>query len=146
MVDLIEMYVHWDAGRSQAQIADSLGIDRKTVRKYLAPVAAAGLVPGGPPVMSEAGWRDRAAAWFPEVVDKGLRQVTWPAIGAHRDYITGQLPGWCDGGYDPSAAGRRARPGRLGGLASTVGDRQPAGGGSPCSGAGAAAGGGRTGQ
>ncbi len=25
------------------------------------------------------------------MVDKGLRQVTWPAIGAHRDYITAQL-------------------------------------------------------
>ena len=91
MIDLIEMYVHWYAGRSQAQIAESLGIDRKTVRKYLAPVVAAGLVPGGPPVMSEADWRERAVGWFPAVVDKGLRQVTWPAIGAHRDYISAQL-------------------------------------------------------
>ena len=91
MIDLIEIYVHWYAGRSQAQIADSLGLDRKTVRKYLGPVTAAGLVPGGPPVMTEAEWRARAASWFPAVVDKGLRQVTWPAIGAHRDYISAQL-------------------------------------------------------
>ncbi len=91
MIDLIEMYVHWDAGRSQVQIAESLGVDRKTVRKYLAPVAAAGMTPGGPPVMSEADWRARAAGWFPGVVDTGLRQVTWPAIEAHRDYITVQL-------------------------------------------------------
>jgi len=35
MIDLVEIYVHWYAGRSQAQIADSLGLDRKTVRKYL---------------------------------------------------------------------------------------------------------------
>lgn len=76
---------------SKSQIAESLGVDRKTIRKYLAPVAAAGLVPGGPPAMSEADWRDRAAVWFPALVDKGLRQVTWPAIGAHRDYITAQL-------------------------------------------------------
>ena len=62
MIDLIEIYVHWYAGRSQVQIADSLGVDRKTVRKYLAPVAAAGMMPGGPPVMSEADWRDRARA------------------------------------------------------------------------------------
>src|SRR5450759_1801333 len=60
MIDLIEIYVHWYAGRSQAQIADSLGMDRKTVRKYLGPVAAAGLVAGGPPVMTEADWRARA--------------------------------------------------------------------------------------
>jgi hypothetical protein len=63
MIDLIEIYVHWYAGRSQAQIADSLGLDRKTVRKYLAPVAAAALVAGGPPVMSEADWRARASLW-----------------------------------------------------------------------------------
>ncbi len=91
MIDLIEIYVHWYAGRSQAQIAESLGLDRKTVRKYLGPVVASGLVPGGPPVMTEAVWRDRAASWFPALVDKGLRQVTWPAIDVHRDYITAQL-------------------------------------------------------
>src|SRR5674476_1642415 len=91
MIDLVEIYVHWYAGRSQAQIADSLGLDRKTVRKYLGPVAAEGLVPGGPPVMTEADWRDRAASWFPALVDKGLRQVTWPAIDVYRDYITAQL-------------------------------------------------------
>ena len=91
MIDLIEIYVHWYAGRSQAQIADSLGMDRKTVRKYLEPVHAAGMVPGGPPVMSEPDWRARAQVWFPHLVDKGLRQVTWPAIAVHRDYITTQL-------------------------------------------------------
>ncbi len=91
MIDLIEIYVHWFAGRSQAQIADSLGIDRKTVRKYLAPVAAEGLVPGGPPAMGEADWRAKAGVWFPAVLDAGLRQVTWPAIGAHADFIRAQL-------------------------------------------------------
>ena len=48
-------------------------------------------MPGGPPVMSEADWRARAASWFPGLVDKGLRQVTWPAIDAHRDYVSAQL-------------------------------------------------------
>jgi transposase len=91
MIDLVEIYVHWYAGRSQAQIADSLGLDRKTVRKYLAPVAAEGLMAGGPPVMTEADWRARAQSWFPALVDKGLRQVTWPVIDVHRDYITAQL-------------------------------------------------------
>ena len=41
--------------------------------------------------MTEAQWRAKAASWFPAVVDKGLRQVSWPAIGAHRDYISAQL-------------------------------------------------------
>jgi DNA-binding protein Fis len=41
MIDLVEIYVHWYAGRSQAQIADSLGLDRKTVRKSLVPFRGA---------------------------------------------------------------------------------------------------------
>jgi hypothetical protein len=32
VIDLIEVFEHWWAGRSQVQIAASLGIDRKTVR------------------------------------------------------------------------------------------------------------------
>ena len=91
MIDLIEIYVHWYAGRSQVQIAESWGVDLKTVRRYLGPVTAEGLVPGGLPVMSEADWRSRAAGWFPGVLDRGLRQVTWPAIEAHRNYIDAQL-------------------------------------------------------
>src|SRR5680860_1285861 len=91
MIDLIEIYVHWFAGRSQVQIADSLGIDRKTVRKYLAPVEAEGLVAGGPPVMCEADWRAKAGVWFPAVLDAGLRQVTWPAIAPHAGFIAEQL-------------------------------------------------------
>ena len=41
--------------------------------------------------MTEADWRDRAHSWIPTLVDVGLRQVTWPAIDVHRDYITAQL-------------------------------------------------------
>ena len=29
--------------------------------------------------------------WFPELADTRLRQVTWPAIAGHRDYIVEQL-------------------------------------------------------
>ena len=93
MIDLTELYVHWWAGRSQVQLSDSLGIDRKTVRKYLAPaeaeVAAGTLLPGA--TMTPGDWRDRVAQWFPSVADAGLRQVTWPAIEAHRDWIKAQL-------------------------------------------------------
>ena len=32
-----------------------------------------------------------AREWFPELADSRLRQVTWPAIEVHRDYICGQL-------------------------------------------------------
>jgi hypothetical protein len=55
VVDVIEIYVYWYAGRSKSQVAASLGLDRKTVRKYLGLAEAAGISPGGPP-MSEADW------------------------------------------------------------------------------------------
>ena len=90
MVDVTEILAHWYAGRSKNQIAESLGLDRKTVRKYLAPAEAEGLAPGGPPV-SAAEWRERAAGWFPELADARLRQVTWGEIGKHHEFITGQL-------------------------------------------------------
>ena len=47
VIDVTENLVHWNAGRSQAEIADSLGVDRKTVRRYTAPAIAAGLASGG---------------------------------------------------------------------------------------------------
>ena len=90
MVDVTEILAHWYAGRSKNQIAESLGLDRKTVRKYLAPAEAEGLAPGGPPVTGQE-WRERVAGWFPELADAGLRQVTWPEIGKHHEFITAQL-------------------------------------------------------
>lgn len=91
MVDLIEIYVHWFAGRSKSEIAASLGVDRGTLRKYLAPAEAAGIAPGGPPMLVEADWRRLVAEWFPQVVDTTVRATTWPEIAEHRDYIVGQL-------------------------------------------------------
>jgi transposase len=90
VVDICEIFVHWHAGRSKNELAASLGLSRNTVRKYLAPAEAAGMVPGGPAVSQER-WAELAREWFPELADARLRQVTWPAIEAHRDYIVAQL-------------------------------------------------------
>ena len=46
VIDVTEIFVHWDAGRSLNEMSGSLGIDRKTIRKYLAPAVAAGITPG----------------------------------------------------------------------------------------------------
>jgi hypothetical protein len=90
VIDVTEILVHWYAGRSQAEVADSLAVDRRTVRKYIAPARAAGIVPGGSPVSSRE-WEERVRQWFPELADTGLRQSSWPAIEPHRDYIRKQL-------------------------------------------------------
>ncbi|MFB7055370.1 hypothetical protein ACFCXT_19885 [Streptomyces vinaceus] len=70
MVDMIEICVDWYAGRSKSRLATLLGLDRKTVRKYLVPAETAGITPGGPP-MSEADWG--------KLIRSGSR--TWPAGG-----------------------------------------------------------------
>src|SRR5258707_2929959 len=46
MVDVAEILEHWYAGRPKAEVARSLGVDVKTVRKYVAAAEAAGLAAG----------------------------------------------------------------------------------------------------
>ncbi|AII08400.1 hypothetical protein EP51_28810 [Rhodococcus opacus] len=72
------------------QISTALGIDRKTIRKYLAPALAAGLTPGEGGKFDKTLWRELISGWFPEVGDPAARALTWPAIAAHHDWINGQ--------------------------------------------------------
>jgi hypothetical protein len=59
MLDLVELFTHWHAGRSQVQLSASLGVDRKTIRKNLAPAIADGIEPGGEPLGAEQ-WAERS--------------------------------------------------------------------------------------
>jgi transposase len=90
VVDVTEIFIHWYAGRSISEVATSLGVDRKTIRKYLAPAVAAGLAPGGP-AMTQSDWAELVMRWFPQLADTRLRQVTWPEIAVHHEYITEML-------------------------------------------------------
>jgi transposase len=90
VIDVTEILMHWHAGRSKNEMAASLGVDRKTLRKYIAPAEAAGITPGGPP-RSEQEWAELVRVWFPQLADTRLRQVTWPAISEHHEFITAQL-------------------------------------------------------
>ena len=77
VVDLTELFVHWEAGRSQVQISESLNLDRKTVRKFLAPALADGLLPGGAPVggADQEADQHQAAGQGRPVGDQGARPV-----------------------------------------------------------------------
>jgi transposase len=59
--DIVEILEHWYAGRPYQAIAHSLGIDRKTVRKYTAVAKAAGFRPneGQPPPEGWGPWLDQ---------------------------------------------------------------------------------------
>jgi transposase len=91
VTDFVEMFRHWNAGRSQVQIHQALNIDRKTIRKYLAPALAEGLHPCPAEVFDEELWRVRIQRWFPELVDPVARALTWPQIAAHHQWIADQL-------------------------------------------------------
>jgi transposase len=90
VIDVVEVLQHWHAGRSKTDVAASVGVDRGTVRKYVAPAEAAGIVAGGPP-LSRAEWVDLVRGWFPELVDAKARSLTYPEINAHRDRIESML-------------------------------------------------------
>jgi hypothetical protein len=86
VIDLVELYQHWHAGRRIGELCSSLGVDPKTVRKYLRPATEAGIVPGGPRLSVEE-WGALAQSWFPEAADRSKRQSTWPDIAAHHERI-----------------------------------------------------------
>ena len=104
MLDLVELFTHWHAGRSQVQLSDSLGIDRKTIRKYLAPAIAAGIGPGGEPLSAEQ-WAELIGGWFPQLSDPAARSSTWPLIAPYHD----RIKGWLDADVTVATTAQRLR-------------------------------------
>jgi site-specific DNA recombinase len=68
VIDVTEILVHWHAGRSLNEMSGSLGVDRKTIRKYVAPAVAAGVPcpsagdPARNPHRTGAAWTLRTVA------------------------------------------------------------------------------------
>ncbi len=91
MIDVVEILQHWHAGRPKLVLSASLGVDVKTVRKYVAPAEAEGISPGDGLVLDRAGWAAKVAAWFPELVDARARSATWPVLEAKRELIAAML-------------------------------------------------------
>jgi transposase len=90
VIDVVEVLQHWHAGRPKSVIAESLGLDVKTVRKYVAPAEAAGMAPGGP-ALGRAEWAALASTWFPGLVDARARSLTHPLIAPHRELIAAMV-------------------------------------------------------
>ena len=62
MIDVTEILTHWHAGRSLSEMSESLDVDRKTLRKYIAPAVGAGIAPGGCPVTNMSA-RSGSVTW-----------------------------------------------------------------------------------
>jgi hypothetical protein len=77
-------------GRSQSEIATSLGLDRKRVKKYLRPAIEAALTPGGK-LRTREQWAELVRSWWPGLVDTRLRKTTWPQIEPHHEFIKSLL-------------------------------------------------------
>jgi len=88
VIDVVEVLQHWHAGRPKTVVAASLGVDVKTIRKYVAAAEAEGIRPGDGLVSDRAGWAARVAGWFPELVDAQARSRTWPELEGRRELIT----------------------------------------------------------
>jgi len=85
----VEILTHWQAGRNISEIARGLGLDRKTVRKYLAPAEKEGMAPEAK--LSREEWAERVRAWFPELTDSRARSSTFGEIARHEEYIRKHL-------------------------------------------------------
>jgi len=91
VIDVVEVLQHWHAGRPKTVVAASLGVDVKTVRKYVRPAEVEGIRPGDEHGMDRAGWAGRVAVWFPELVEARARSRTWPELETRRELIAAML-------------------------------------------------------
>lgn len=91
VIDVVEVLQHWHAGRPKTVVAASLGVDVKTVRKYVAAAEAVGIRPGDGHAVDRASWAARVAGWFPELVDARARSRSWPTLNDQRALIESML-------------------------------------------------------
>src|SRR6266542_3564434 len=84
--DVVEILMHWHAGRKMAVVARSLGVDRGTVSKYVSKARRAGLDVGGPPLSPSQG-AALVKEWFPELVDPRHRSLTHSATTPPRPEV-----------------------------------------------------------
>src|SRR6266542_1107019 len=85
VADVVEVLEHWAAGRPLRAIAESLWLDRHTVRKYITPAREAGYGPStGPPA---EGWALFVAEVCPELGKARKNGAAWDELAARHDEI-----------------------------------------------------------
>jgi transposase len=105
--DVAEILDHWHSGRSLQAISQSLGLDRKTVRKYVRLAEDAGFAPGDHP--PKGGWGVWLAEAHPELNARGRYRPTVEQLDPLREEIRQAIAD-----VTPTTAWRRLRrAGRL---------------------------------
>ena len=89
VANVVEVLEHWAAGRPLRAIAESLGLDRNTVRKYIGPAREAGFGPGSgaPP----EGWAAFMAHACPQLGTARKNGAAWDELAARGDEIVERL-------------------------------------------------------
>jgi hypothetical protein len=90
MIEITEAIRQWLAGAKGKRIARRLGLDPKTVRRYVRAATACGLVPG----MEAATLTDERLAAILTALRSGPERPygeTWQRCAEHRDFIAAQL-------------------------------------------------------
>lgn len=90
VIDVVEILIHWHAGRSKAEVARVLEVDRSTVRKYIEKATAAGIVPGDGHLSREE-WSALVRGRFPELVDARARSLIHSKIEPYRGRVEEML-------------------------------------------------------
>lgn len=85
MSEIVDVYLHWQAGRSIKAIARSLGIDRKTVRKYVSAATEGGFRPGDQ--RSTEQWAAFVRDRFPKVMEPRERSQWFAKLDEYSEFI-----------------------------------------------------------
>jgi len=89
VADVVEVLEHWSAGRPLRVIAQNLGLDRNTVRKYVTPAREAGFGPGiGEP---PEGWAAFVGRACPSLGKARRNGAAWDELAARHDEIGERL-------------------------------------------------------
>lgn len=88
--DIIEILLHWQGGRPLRKIARSLGVDRKTVRKFVAVAESLGYQPQETHLSAEE-WAAVLATHAPELGEPHAHADVLAEIGRYRDAIVAGL-------------------------------------------------------
>lgn len=86
MRDVTEILVHWQSGRPLRQIGRSLGVDRNTVRKYVALATALGYQPGQT-AFSAQEWAAILRQHSPQLADPAAKSTVFGEIARFHEAI-----------------------------------------------------------